>query len=259
MIGVLHLARISRGLPGVQRGELSQVVYSYIRERVAHGEYGPATVLTESDLTHKTGVSRTPVRAALHRLISEGVVEHTPSRRVRVATTAAEEVAHLYALRIFMETIAVRITVPQLTMSDHETLQACVETMTQSAISHDYSQWQPCHELFHQIVVSKAPTLWVHSMAELRARAEPYRKIYTREVAGGWQTKLDDHKDILAAVLQYDARAAAEATLRHYGKVGQLTLAVLDPFDGSDPGIVLRETLSLLGGMQMNAREGGRP
>lgn len=230
----------------VTYGDSAQFVYSLVRERIATGQYDPTTTLTESVLAEESGVSRTPVRAALHRLATEGIVKVTPGRRVRIAASRGEEVAHIYALRIFMEMVAVRITVPQLNPGDHEALRSCMDKMTFFENLHDYSAWQPIHESFHEILVGKAPRLWTSVAADLLKRADPYRKIYTTEIPGGWKAGMQDHKEILSAALLFDAKSAGEAIVRHYGKVGQLTLAVVDQLGAGDPGSVLRESVSLL-------------
>jgi DNA-binding GntR family transcriptional regulator len=83
----------------------AQAVYLDLRKRFADGAFAPAERLTETALAQELGVSRTPVREALGRLLADGLV--VPSARgVAVATLSGEEITHIYRLRAALEGLA---------------------------------------------------------------------------------------------------------------------------------------------------------
>ena len=67
----MEQARARRGRP---KGEGSQLIYSSLRQRIVHMEWGPGRNIDEMSLVKKFGVSRTPVREALIRLAAEELV-----------------------------------------------------------------------------------------------------------------------------------------------------------------------------------------
>ncbi len=83
----------------------AQAVYLDLRKRFADGGFAPAERLTETALAQELGVSRTPVREALGRLLADGLV--VPSARgVAVAALSGEEITHIYRLRAALEGLA---------------------------------------------------------------------------------------------------------------------------------------------------------
>ena len=63
----------------------SDHVYEILKQRVIGGTYAPAAQLKEEHLARELGISRTPVRAALKRLVDDGLATADPGRGVRVA------------------------------------------------------------------------------------------------------------------------------------------------------------------------------
>jgi DNA-binding GntR family transcriptional regulator len=94
-----------------------------ILERILHGELKPGDRIRDAVLARELGVSRTPVREALHRLEREGYLEADGNRRVFVRPLAAGEVDDVYPVLAAMEVVAVRTTAP-MTDDQHARLNA---------------------------------------------------------------------------------------------------------------------------------------
>ncbi|WP_169736794.1 GntR family transcriptional regulator [Pseudonocardia spinosispora] len=80
----------------------AQAVYIALRRRFADGDLAPAERLTETALAQELGVSRTPVREALGRLLADGLVVPA-ARGVAVATLRSDEIENIYELRAVLE------------------------------------------------------------------------------------------------------------------------------------------------------------
>src|SRR5438477_8377360 len=74
-------------------------VYQWLRKSMRSGEFRPGDRLRETDLAEQLKVSRTPIREAIHRLVSEGLVEEAPSRGVMFVQLDKQQVRELYAVR----------------------------------------------------------------------------------------------------------------------------------------------------------------
>lgn len=83
-------------------------LHELILDAIDAGEYPPGARLLETDLANTFGVSRTPVREALRRLESQGVVTHEPRKGAVVASLDYNQLGELYAVREVMEGLAAR-------------------------------------------------------------------------------------------------------------------------------------------------------
>lgn len=83
-----------------------ELAYRFIRKQVLSGELLGGDWLRESDLASTLGISRTPVREALRRLSSEGLVRHERNRGVRVPSWTFKDLEDVYALRSLVESWA---------------------------------------------------------------------------------------------------------------------------------------------------------
>ncbi len=78
-------------------------VYEVLKQRVVGGAYAPAAQLKEEHLARELGISRTPVRAALKRLVDDGLATADPGRGVRVAQWTESDIEETYELRGLLE------------------------------------------------------------------------------------------------------------------------------------------------------------
>jgi DNA-binding GntR family transcriptional regulator len=84
-------------------------VYADLRERILAGELAPEARLHQESISAELGVSRTPVREALGRLASDGLVELLPNRGARVADVSPSDMAASYTARLAIEPAAARL------------------------------------------------------------------------------------------------------------------------------------------------------
>jgi DNA-binding GntR family transcriptional regulator len=91
----------------LSRTFLVDQAYQAILERLLSGALAPGTPVSEVDLARTLGVSRTPVHLAVARLARDGLLEHPPGRKPRVARFAKEDLVEVYEMRLLHETAAV--------------------------------------------------------------------------------------------------------------------------------------------------------
>ena len=107
----------AHNLPGsVTRGARSltsaERTLHALRELILGGDLHPGARLGEVELADRLGVSRTPVREALSRLATEGIVEIQPNRGARVATWSVAELEGVFDLRSAIEPLLTAYAVP---------------------------------------------------------------------------------------------------------------------------------------------------
>src|SRR5574341_1709889 len=93
----------------IQPVTLRDQVIEQVRIAITDGELRPGDHITESDLTEKLGVSRTPVREALILLDSQRLVEFVPNRGCFVRTFDERDVDEIFSMRTLLENFAAEL------------------------------------------------------------------------------------------------------------------------------------------------------
>jgi DNA-binding GntR family transcriptional regulator len=92
--------------------------YSAVRAAIFAGEYPPGSRITEQEIVERVGVSRTPVREALRRLQSEGVVTAEPNHGVVVTAFSKEEADQIFELRALLESYCARLAADRISRAE---------------------------------------------------------------------------------------------------------------------------------------------
>src|SRR5258708_13402489 len=116
------------------------VVAETLRSAILSGDLGPGERLTQEELAARFNVSMTPVREAIQQLVAEGVLDQSPYKGVQVAEVTTEEATEIYLIRSSVESLAVKIGVPNLRISDAQRIPSLhpqiPELTDQSSIPH---------------------------------------------------------------------------------------------------------------------------
>ena len=150
-----------------------------LRDALLFGDIAPGEELRETHLARAWGVSVTPLREALRQLASEGLVELQPQRVARVAPLSREHTAEVYALRLALEPVALRLSMAN--RADDWTLEAisALDAMRAAQFTRpvDRRSLEREHRRFHRSLVAHCGSgrlletlgmLWNHS---IRARS----------------------------------------------------------------------------------------
>jgi len=206
-----------------------ELVYRRLRDAILKGDIPAEVPLSQVQLSQQFGVSRTPLREALRLLQREGLIDAEINRRVRVTGLSISDLEQIYASRITLEALAVRLTVPKLTDEELSQLEAYVEGIETYSKSADYERWLVPHRAFHSGIIAHAGDRISAQIQQLFDHAERYRRVYTLETPGAWTAGVEEHRSILEACLERDAGAAAERLIRHYTHVALAVIARIAP------------------------------
>jgi len=129
-------------------------VYLYLRQQITTGEFSGGTRLTEEQIADELGVSRTPIREALQRLTSEGLVERVRRGQLIVVDVDAQARAELHELRVAFDQVAARLITAKTSSVDWDSLYAML-TPLDSALSEfgvGSPQYAMTHLEFHMAI-----------------------------------------------------------------------------------------------------------
>jgi len=184
------------------------VVTEALREMIAHGELAPGTMLRQRQLAQHFQVSPTPVREALRRLESEGLVSYDVHRGSRVATTDLDEQEENFRVLAALESLAALMAAEKLTNDDLADIRALAEAFARCA---DDLTAKDSNRTFHFRVYECARSPLLLSLMRLLWRAFP-------QGPQAWRPhteSVQQHNQLVDALAAGNAAAAAEITRDH--------------------------------------------
>lgn len=106
-------------------------VYAKIKQRIILLEYEPGEALREKELAREFGISRTPIREALIRLETEGLVRIDPNRGIYVTEVSFQDLKDVFEIRSFLIELAGRLAAARVTDEELDMMRAHIKRMEQ--------------------------------------------------------------------------------------------------------------------------------
>lgn len=196
-----------KGLSTVQEqgetGSLSPVrIYDTLAEAMSRFEFRPGERLNEGSIARSLGVSRTPVREALSKLVAAGIIDHVPGHGFMRRKLDPKEIFDLYELRQQIEVSAVRLAALRATPQGLADIDALLERSMAAEPEHSLDTLVAFDEQFHEGVTrltSNAEML--RSLQQINARIRFVRWIDMRGRRSGTQ---GEHRAILDTIKARD-------------------------------------------------------
>ena len=209
------------------RRTLWERVHEYLRAEIISGRLLPGAELHEAALAHSLGVSRGPVREALGRLASEGLVTVRPHRGAVVRALSNEEFLEAYQVREALEIMAVRLAVPKLGPEDLAAMERLVQEMSDRAETGDVQGFFAANAQFHQCFFDVAGNGMLSDLyRQVRGQIDRHR-LRSLELRGDLHRSIDEHRAILWAARTGDVDRATHLASEHI-RVPQVQLLVDD-------------------------------
>lgn len=190
--------------------------YEYLKTSILSGRFNPGERLTEEHLAKELGISRTPIREALHKLESEGLIKPLATRGFIASQDSKEEVEELFEIRAVLEGFALRVICDRVTDSVLQKLEEAVEKAEEALRNHSLDelfQWNTrFHDTLHELIMDKHRLY--HQMVTMRQYVLRYRKNTLQYPDGGRRT-VDGHRKILLALRLRDADLCERVMREH--------------------------------------------
>jgi DNA-binding GntR family transcriptional regulator len=171
----------------------------------------------------------------------EGLIDSEPNRRVRVAELSLADLEQLYASRVLLEALAVRLTVPVYTEADLAELKGALAEMTELT-GRDIDQWEAAHQRYHALLRKYAGQRIGLLARNLSDHTGRYRRVYMAEPRA-WSAAAQEHAAIVDACVSGSITAASTQLARHLARTALTLIALFDPEHEPTP---VREALRLV-------------
>jgi DNA-binding GntR family transcriptional regulator len=201
-------------LTTIESQSVVTLAYEQIRAMIVSGEIEPGTRLGQVELADSLGISRTPVREALRRLVGEGLVTSKANHGFRVADLGLEAVMRHLEVRLLIEPGIARLAAARWTDEDLKRILGAIEDEAgaESAIAaHDASR------AFHIEVAASTHNDDLRQVVERQWIVEVGRRLLARRAAeADWQgSDVGEHRGIAAAIQARDGDQAEQLMREH--------------------------------------------
>lgn len=208
-----------RGKP-VKRGSLRQRAYDQLKQMILSGALHPGERLSEARLSAALGVSRTPLREALMRLETEGLVIGKPNSGYVVVQLDIETVRDLLVVREGLDGYAAELAAGMATSADLDRLRGVMGQIEELGRTRTRAPEHVARELelglkVHEVIVAATGN---RILREMTTRIyEQLRTALWLEVLwiDLWDEAVAEHRAIVEAIIARDGRRACEAARKH--------------------------------------------
>ncbi|GAA6189825.1 GntR family transcriptional regulator [Litorivita sp. NS0012-18] len=192
-----------------------------LEQLVFKGEYEDGQRLDEIKLAAHYGVSRTPVREALQRLVMSGMAVQIPRRGVFVRQPGPVELLEMFETMAELEAACGRLAAARMPDEGLERLAQANQGCKDAVAREDAAGYYLENEAFHQEIYRGAGNSFLQNEAlRLQNRLKPYRRVQLR-FRGRMAQSLAEHEAIVAALRAGDAQGAAQVLRGHVTVQGE--------------------------------------
>jgi len=195
----------------IEREPLSDRAYGEILKGMSDGTFAPMQPMIIRNLADSFGISATPIREALQRLVAERLLVQLPNRQIVVPQMTVERFNHLLPMRVALEGMAAELATPLFIDEDFVQMEALISRIAETTLTFDARAYMKLNREFHFSIYEKSgnPELLL-VIQGLWLKVGPvfnglFDADHYREHAN------DEHRNILAAMQRRDAVAAREA------------------------------------------------
>lgn len=194
---------------------LREVVFNTLRKAILTGQLKPGDRLMEVHLANRLGVSRTPIREAIHKLEQEGLVTMIPRRGAEVARITERSLQDVLEVRRALDALSVELACERITEEQIAELADACEQFEQATHSGDTAAVAKADVAYHDIIVkatgNRRLQQLVNNLAEQMYR---YRFVYLKDISQH-ELLVKEHREILQYIRKRDEQGAAQAARKH--------------------------------------------
>lgn len=210
-------------------GSLSERAYKHIHKAIQSGTLKPGTRLRELDLTEWLGISRTPIREALKKLESDGLIINEPNQGLVVTKLDLRMISEIYEIREVLEGTAAAFAARHALDGEVSVLRDIVSRELQ--IKEDSAALVEHNRVFHEALYRSTHNRYLQKFLNTLRESMALWVHTTLSVPGRSQEALDQHNAIVDAIERRDITAAEQAARQHIRDAYRLQAKLIHNYD----------------------------
>ncbi len=196
-----------------------QQAYDYVKKHIFELKYKPGEFVADTQIAENLGISRTPVREALYRLESEGLLVSVARRGWRVYSLSLEDIQDIFDIKVAIEGMVAAKAAACTDEVLRQQLMATVEQMKAAVAVDDSKAWLEAdfalHGVLFEMVRNRRAERIVANLNDQWHRL----RIGFAAMEGRIRRSTDEHETFVLAILDHDPDRAAEAMRNHLNQV----------------------------------------
>jgi len=212
-----------------------------MRADVLDGKLTPGRKLEIESLSEQYQSGQTPIREALNRLTSDGLVERRDRRGFMVAGVSAEDLREITKTRCWLEEVAIREGFAAASADWEEQLVLAYHRLSKVPRSlseveyQENPEWERLHRAFHRSLIGGGGSRWLINFCEqLGDQLYRYRQLSVRRVYP-MRHEREEHKAMLDAIVGGDVSRVVSLLKAHYETTAEIILADATLFPSHRP------------------------
>jgi GntR family carbon starvation induced transcriptional regulator len=210
---------------------MSTTLVTRIRTSIMRGDLMPGTKLNLDRMRESFGVSLSPLREALCRLESDGLVTVMDQRGYRVTPVSESNLAEIIALRVNLECTALKEAMLHGDVAWEGRILATLHQLSRckggSRAAAEQEAWEAAHRAFHSELISACGMPLLRQFcATLHDQSDRYRRIFLKKHKPDRNVP-KEHAAIAEAVIERRARDAMQMLRDHVERTGRNVQAAL--------------------------------
>ncbi|SLN37952.1 HTH-type transcriptional repressor CsiR [Pseudoruegeria aquimaris] len=198
------------------KSTISDRITEALSDQIIRGELAPDEKLRQDHIARAFETSHVPVREAFLRLQARGLAVSLPRRGMRVAPFDPADIREIREMRLALEPVALRHSVPRLTPAQVQEAEAARVACDEAA---DIVTWEEGNRRFHRAILAAC------GMPRMLAQIDDLQRLGARHLLATyrshWEERSDrDHRAIMVAISQKNAESAVAILQRHLKRLG---------------------------------------
>lgn len=193
----------------------AKLIHQAIADDIVHGRVLPGTLLDETSIAARFGVSRTPIREAIRQLEAIGLVRAPAQRGAVVVALTDRQLDEMFAVMAELEALCARWAAISMTADERRqllVLQKESEKLVSTGRREDYAEF---NHRFHDAIYAGAHNVFLADLTlTVRKRCAPFRRAQF-ETLGRLARSHAEHDAVVTAIQRGDADAAAAGMRLH--------------------------------------------
>ena len=193
----------------------SRLAYEAIKQSVIEGMYMPGEKIGISQVAKKLNTSDVPVREAMHRLVSEGILEHIPHVGFKVTRPEFQKYTEVYEVRQLLEGEAARKAALNITESSLEEMRQLHKEMLAVDLNGELSSFSPLNHRFHAVLYAASNNSVLVRQIEQLGSIYPRTRAIFAIIPERIVSANHEHEEIIRCLEQRDSEGTQKALLDH--------------------------------------------
>ncbi|WP_010530104.1 GntR family transcriptional regulator [Lentibacillus jeotgali] len=222
---------LSEIMHDIEEPRLPQKAYHIIRTAIKRLKLAPGKTFLEREIAEMLGMSRTPIREALVRLQTEGMITLVPRRGFIINPIKKDDLKEIYEITESLDGLAVELATNKITEDELQHLKELIAQQKECLYENDLYKWSLLDDQFHSDIIKYANNIRLTNIIDIHSDHLYRARLYTINDRPVPYRSVTEHQAIIACMEAQNGEAARLAMQSHRKRALSEILKVLEDID----------------------------